>query len=151
MKIFISVVLAIALYLLLVAITQAEEYPYPNTKGDVNCDLQVTATDALFELRMIAGERVTIPGDYPNGCLWLADTNCANPYLQATSDVRDPLNILRYVAGLPISQPERCAPVGGVDDYWWPCAPGTWDSEGNKCPDANVGEPWSATPAPEED
>ena len=99
-------------------------------KGDVNGDYGVTSVDALLELRVIA--RID---PHAMSTPWNADTDCTDPRVQDVLDMRDVLNILRFVAGLPTHQPDGCPPITGCSDYEM-CAP--------------IGYPWSATPAPEE-
>ena len=71
-------------------------------QGDVNCDDEVTAVDALFVLRFVAG----IPPVAE--CLNLAgDVNC-----DGAKTAVDALGVLRFVAGLPVNQNEPCADIG---------------------------------------
>ena len=71
-------------------------------QGNVNCDDEVTAVDALFILRAVA----QIPP--PAECLDLAgDVNC-----DGAKTAVDALGVLRFVAGLPVNQNEPCANVG---------------------------------------
>ena len=71
-------------------------------QGDVNCDDEVTAVDALFILRFVAG----IPPVAE--CLNLAsDVNC-----DGANTAVDALGVLRFVAGLPVNQNEPCADIG---------------------------------------
>jgi hypothetical protein len=73
-----------------------------DTQGDVNCDGEVTAVDALFVLRDVAGMSSTA------ACLLLAgDANCDGNLTSV-----DALAALRYVAGLPVKQNEPCPNVG---------------------------------------
>jgi hypothetical protein len=71
-------------------------------QGDVNCDDEVTAVDALFILRDVA----QIPP--PAECLDLAgDVNC-----DGARTAVDALGVLRFVAGLPVNQTEPCVDIG---------------------------------------
>lgn len=68
----------------------------------MNCDDAVTAVDALFMLRFVAG----IPPEAE--CLNLAgDVNC-----DGANTAVDALGVLRFVAGLPVNQGEPCPDVG---------------------------------------
>jgi hypothetical protein len=76
--------------------------PVTVKQGDVNCDDEVTAVDALFLLRFVAA----IPPFAE--CLTLAgDVNC-----DGANTAVDALGVLRYVAGLPANQNEPCTYIG---------------------------------------
>ena len=81
---------------------ESDGIPLELKQGDVNCDDQVTAVDALFILRDVA----QIPP--PAGCLDLAgDVNC-----DGAKTAVDALGVLRFVAGLPVNQNDPCADIG---------------------------------------
>ena len=127
MRLTLSVVIVLLIYVLTARLVFGS---VSLIKGDVNGDYSVTSVDALLELRVIARvdpHAMTAP--------WNADTDCTDPYVQDRLDVRDALNILRFVAGLSTRQPDGCAPITGCSDAEM-CVP--------------IGYPWSATPAPEE-
>ncbi len=87
-------------------------------KGNVNCDGAVTSVDALQVLRHVAGLQVNQNPGCPQigGALAAAlaaaegglfgDVDCDG----AVNSV-DALKILRYVASLPVSQPQGCSPI----------------------------------------
>lgn len=68
--------------------------------GDVNCDREVDALDALAFLRELAA----LTSD--TQCWLIADVNC-----DGTKDALDVLIILKYVAALPYELPAGCPPV----------------------------------------
>ena len=71
-------------------------------QGDVNCDDEVTAVDALVVLRVIA----QLPTSAQ--CLNTAgDVNC-----DGANTAVDALGVLRFVAGLPVNQGEPCPDIG---------------------------------------
>ena len=70
-------------------------------QGDVNCDDAVTAVDALFLLRFVAG----IPPAAE--CLNVAgDVNC-----DGDETAVDALGVLRFVVDLPVNQGELCPKI----------------------------------------
>ena len=87
-------------------------------KGDENCDEAVTSVDALQVLRHVADLPVSQKPGCPEigGALSAAiaaaesgvfgDVDC-----DAAVNSVDALKILRYVAGLPVSQPQGCSPI----------------------------------------
>lgn len=77
--------------------------PGPVVKGDVDCDGDVDAVDALTVLRSIAD----LPINLPAGCALAGDMDC-----DGDVDAVDALLILRFVAGLPISLPDGCPQIG---------------------------------------
>ncbi len=70
-------------------------------KGDVDCDGQIDAVDALLVLRFVAAL-----GPFAT-CIQAGEVNC-----DAALDAVDALHILRFVAGLSVSLREGCAPMG---------------------------------------
>jgi hypothetical protein len=102
--------------------TPIGETPTPSPasfkKGNVNCDGAVNSVDALQELRHVAGMQVNQGPGCPEigGALAAAlvaaaggvfgDVDC-----DAAVNSVDALKILRYVAGLPVSQPQGCTPI----------------------------------------
>ena len=71
------------------------------TVGDVDCDGDVDAVDALWVLRLTAG----LPADVQ--CLAAGDADC-----DGDADAVDALLILRYVADMPVPPVPSCPPVG---------------------------------------
>jgi hypothetical protein len=69
-------------------------------QGDVNCDDEVTAVDALFILREVAGLGA-------GACAGNGDVNCDGNRTSV-----DALGVLRYVASLPVNQNEPCPDIG---------------------------------------
>lgn len=86
---------------------EGEEPPSPtptplDTLGDVDCDGDVDAVDALQVLRRVAG----LPVDAD--CMTEAgDVDC-----DGDIDAVDALLILRHVAGLPVDNGDGCTPIG---------------------------------------
>ena len=71
--------------------------------GDVDCDGDSDAVDALQVLRVGAG----LPADAD--CIAAADVDC-----DGDEDAVDALNILRANAGLSVNKPEDCPAIGGA-------------------------------------
>jgi hypothetical protein len=69
--------------------------------GDVAGDEQVTSTDALWLLRRSAGLIVSLPPCSPE------DVDCSG-----ARNAIDALKILRFVAGLEVTQTEPCVNIG---------------------------------------
>lgn len=76
----------------------------PITQGDVDCDGDVDAVDALFDLRWVAD--IEPFGDCTEEA---GDTDC-NGEIEST----DALHILRHVGGFDPQTPPGCTPVGAV-------------------------------------
>lgn len=89
-------------------------------KGDVDCDGDVTAVDALKDLRFVAaldvsqtqpctpiGGAVQALAAHPAASI-MGDMDC-----DADVSPVDALHILRFVAGLPNNLPEGCPAIGG--------------------------------------
>jgi hypothetical protein len=74
--------------------------PETAIQGDVNCDELVTAVDALFILRDVAGLSA-------GACAEHGDVYCDGSRTSV-----DALGVLRFVAGLPVNQDEPCADIG---------------------------------------
>ena len=80
-------------------------------KGDVDCDDDFDAVDALKELRHIAG----LPVSQESGCPAIGsevasifgDIDCDGDIMAV-----DALFILRFVVGLPVNLPQGCPPLG---------------------------------------
>ncbi len=80
-------------------------------KGDIDCDGDTDAVDALRILRYVAGLNPNLP---PN-CepIGPADTGPKGDMdCDGDVDAVDALRILRYVAGLDPNQPANCEPIG---------------------------------------
>ena len=76
--------------------------PAPSlSAGDVGCDDDVDAVDALFVLRYVAGLQSGA------ACMAAGDADC-----DGDIDAVDALFILRHVAGLPVSLPQGCPAIG---------------------------------------
>jgi hypothetical protein len=69
--------------------------------GEINCDFDVDASDALYLLQYIVR---LIPFE---GCLRGADINC-----DGLRDARDVFGLLRFSAALPAVHPAGCPPIG---------------------------------------
>lgn len=81
-------------------------------QGDIDCDDDVDAVDALQLLRFVAG----LGANQPQGCPPLGepigDTIFGDIDCDGDVDAVDALQILRHVAGLGANQPQGCQPVG---------------------------------------
>jgi hypothetical protein len=81
-------------------------------KGDVNCDGDIDAVDALQILRSVAALPVNQSGACPEigseHDSVFGDMDC-----DSDVDAVDALWILRYVAALPLNLPQDCAALGG--------------------------------------
>ena len=72
------------------------------SRGNVNCDAQVNAVDALFVLRYVAGMQPYAP------CIYAGDVNCTGGITAV-----DALGVLRYVAQMsPLPSAPGCPPLG---------------------------------------
>jgi TolB protein len=86
--------------------------PLPGITGDMNCDGEVNALDALIILRHVAGLPFTVPDCSPPGTpgpnsVQKGDLNC-----DGEVNAVDALLILRFVAGLPVTLPPGCPEIG---------------------------------------
>jgi hypothetical protein len=77
--------------------------PVASLRGDTDCDLLITAVDALFVLRYVAGIHPFAE------CILHGDINCDN-----LIDSIDALGILRHLAQLPVSQEPDCTAIGDI-------------------------------------
>jgi Tol biopolymer transport system component len=81
-------------------------------QGDVDCDRDVDAVDALKVLRHVA----SLPLPPSPGCPEMESEVTGHPFgdvdCDGDVDAVDALRILRYVAGLDPGQPPGCAPIG---------------------------------------
>ncbi|MFQ5472318.1 MAG: S8 family serine peptidase, partial [Dehalococcoidia bacterium] len=84
-----------------IADTPVEEPPLIPS-GDVDCDNDVDAVDALFVLKSSASF-----GD-PD-CIVAGDVDC-----DADVDAVDALKIAQHVANIPVTLPQGCAPIGSA-------------------------------------
>ncbi len=76
--------------------------------GDLNCDGEVTAVDAASTLQVLSGlAQACAPA--------MADVNCSGGL-----DVNDAVMLRRYVAGLPVSGPDGCLPIGSAFELTGP-------------------------------
>ena len=110
--------LVFALGMLLFVVVRIATAASAPIRGDVDCSGQVTSRDALMALRQYAADYPYESGTSP--CGGLIDTDCS-AWLDPRNafDMHDPLNILRYVAGLPRldhppDSPYPCSPIGEV-------------------------------------
>jgi len=89
-------------------------------QGDVDCDQDVDAVDALHILRYVAQLPSMVPDNCPDVGATPAPMSLAGDGSHMRGDVDcdddvdavDALRILRYVAGLNPGQPPGCAPIG---------------------------------------
>lgn len=73
----------------------------PIAFGDVDCNGEIEATDALSLLRFVANFQPAAI------CIDAGDVNC-----DGDKDVVDALQILLFIAGLEVNQPQGCPPIG---------------------------------------
>jgi Tol biopolymer transport system component len=82
-------------------------------QGDVDCDGDADAVDALKVLRHVA----SLPVSPSPGCPEMESQVAGHPFgdvdCDGDVDAVDALRILRYVAGLDPGQPPGCTPIGG--------------------------------------
>jgi len=100
----------------------ATETPVPplEAPGNVDCDQDVDAVDALHILRYVAQLPSMVPDNCPDVGATPAPMSLAGDGSQMRGDVDcdddvdavDALRILRYVAGLNPNLPDGCPPIG---------------------------------------
>ncbi len=83
-----------------------------HTKGDIDCDGDADAVDALTILRHVVALPVNLPADCPPigsspPTPTKGDIDC-----DGDADAVDALTILRHVVALPVNLPADCPPIG---------------------------------------
>ena len=83
-----------------------------HTKGDIDCDGDADAVDALAILRHVVALPVNLPADCPPigsspPTPTKGDIDC-----DGDADAVDALAILRHVVALPVNLPADCPPIG---------------------------------------
>jgi hypothetical protein len=81
-------------------------------QGDIDCDGDVDAVDALQLLRHVAGLGANQGPDCPEVGAPIGDTIFGDIDCDGDVDAVDALLILRFIAGLPTNQPNDCQPLG---------------------------------------
>lgn len=106
--VLVAATIALALALFLVTAVQGGAPTY--VRGDIDCDANVTMSDAARTLLTAA----SLGG--PDGCVFNGDVNC-DGYIT----VDDTMRIVAYVAGAPLPPPQNCSQVGSL--YQRPLTP----------------------------